>query len=356
MKGVLPCMEIVVVASIALCVGVQVAPEASSPREVRPVHARAWTLLLISRDCSDRGCQFQHRCWRTQTESRTCRGFGSLGRTFIRSSRSRGCSSGIWNAETHRPLTCEKRRPPMLRAPLWEGFLSFQPESGLHLSQVLLLKNLKCAKRRAAGGPSGMTAEHLRPVLESSRDAERFWSMCRSFARGDIPEEFLQAVRMGRITALQKLTGGVRGIVAGDIIRGFVARTIAQQLGPAIERATAPFQHALTTRAGCECIGHILQSETDASPNRTVLSIDGIGAFDLVSRESMMRGLLSVEGGQEALPFVPQFYGAPSTYLWQDDMGVVHEVHQGEGGEQGDALMPALTALLVGRARTVWCR
>ena len=57
-----------------------------------------------------------------------------------------------------------------------------------------------------------------------------------------------------------------------------------------------------------------------------------------------MRGLLSVEGGQEALPFVRQFHGAPSTYLWQDDMGVVHEVHQGEG-EQGDALMPALFSL-----------
>ena len=150
---------------------------------------------------------------------------------------------------------------------------------------------------------------------------------------------------MGKITVLQKPTRGVRGIVAGDILRRLVARTIAQQLAPAIERATAPFQYALTTRAGCECIGHILQSETDASPDRTVLSIDGIGAFDLVSRESMMRGLLSVEGGHAALPFVRQVYGAPSTCLCQDDVDFVHEVHQGEGGEQGDALMPALFSL-----------
>ena len=117
-------------------------------------------------------------------------------------------------------------------------------------------------------------------------------------------------LRMGRITALQKPTGGVRGIVAGDIIRRLVARTIAQQFGTSNRTG----QYALTTRAGCECIDHILQSETDDSPNRTVLSIDGIGAFDLMSRESMMRGLLSVEGDQEALPFVRQFHGAPSTY------------------------------------------
>ena len=59
----------------------------------------------------------------------------------------------------------------------------------------------------------------------------------------------------------------------------------------------------------------------------------------------MLRGLLTVEGGESALPFVRQFYGSVSTYLWQDDEGIVHDVHQGEGGEQGDALMPALFAL-----------
>ena len=115
-----------------------------------------------------------------------------------------------------------------------------------------------------------MTVEHLRPVFESlSLHVTRFWSMCQSLVRGDIPEEILQVVRMGRITALQKPTGGVRGVVAGDII-SLVARTIAQKLGPAIECSTPPFQFVLTTCAGCECIGHILQSETDASPNRTV--------------------------------------------------------------------------------------
>ena len=45
------------------------------------------------------------------------------------------------------------------------------------------------------------------------------------------------------------------------------------------------------------------------------------------------------------LPFVLQFHGSPSSYLWEDSEGVVHEVLQGEGGEQGDALMPALFSL-----------
>ena len=62
------------------------------------------------------------------------------------------------------------------------------------------------------------------------------------------------------MSALRKAYGGVRGIVVGDVLRRLVARTIAQQIGAAVERATAPFQYALKTRAGCECVSHTLQT------------------------------------------------------------------------------------------------
>ena len=112
-----------------------------------------------------------------------------------------------------------------------------------------------------------------------------------------------------------------------------------------MERATAPFQYALSTRAGCECIAHALQALTDQDPQSTIRSVDEIGAYDTISRNAMLRGLRHMEGGEAILPFVLQFYGAPSTYLWEDSDGVVHEILQGEGGEQGDALVPALFAL-----------
>ena len=48
---------------------------------------------------------------------------------------------------------------------------------------------------------------------------------------------------------------------------------------------------------------------------------------------------------QHLLPFVRMFYGRQSTYLWTDDAGATHRVLQGEGGEQGDPLMPALYSL-----------
>ena len=49
--------------------------------------------------------------------------------------------------------------------------------------------------------------------------------------------------------------------------------------------------------------------------------------------------------GEKLIPFLLQFYGHPSSHLWEDEEGTVHEIQQGEGGEQGDPLMPAVFAL-----------
>ena len=164
------------------------------------------------------------------------------------------------------------------------------------VDKALFLKNLKRARRGAAAGPSGVTTEHLKPVLGNNRDAERLFSAGLLLAHANIPQEILTALRMGQVSALQKPNGSVRGIVASDVFWRLVARTMAQQLGPAIERATSPFEYALSTRAGTECIAHAIQALTDLDPTATVVSIDGISAFDVVSRRAMLEGLQTVGG------------------------------------------------------------
>ena len=139
--------------------------------------------------------------------------------------------------------------------------------------------------------------------------------------------------------------GGVRGIVARDVVRRLISRTIAQQIGKAVESATAPHQCALSTRAGSGCIAHVLQGLCEQNPQATVISIDGLGAFDQISRAAMLDGLLNVAHCGAVLPFVHAFYVSPSSYLWEDSTGMVHTIRQGEGSEQGDALMPLLFAV-----------
>ena len=133
-------------------------------------------------------------------------------------------------------------------------------------------------------------------------------------------------------------------------MRRLVARTMAKQVSSEVEKATAPFQYALSTKAGCECVAHIMQTLTDQDAEATVVSIDGVGAFDLISRRAVLEGLLRMEKGDQILPFVRMFYA--STFLWEDETGTTRDIPQGEGGEQGDPLMPFLFALGLHRALT----
>ena len=104
----------------------------------------------------------------------------------------------------------------------------------------------------------GMSAEHLRPVLEGPRVLHSFSRVAESLATVQVTQEVVDGSRLGRITALQKPTGGVRGIVVGDIIRRLVGRAIAQHLGPAVERATSPFQCALFVLRCCQSLRSVL--------------------------------------------------------------------------------------------------
>ena len=110
-----------------------------------------------------------------------------------------------------------------------------------------------------------------------------------------------------------------------------------------MEKATAPFQYALSTRAGCECIGHALQFLTERDPSATITSIDGISAFDTISRTAMMSGLAEVD--PTVVPFVCLFYRSKSRYLWEDNEGNCHTIAQAEGGEQGVGQHRALVAV-----------
>ena len=238
-----------------------------------------------------------------------------------------------------------RQRPQAPRDPIPVEFPHHVPRTPFILAEDKFGANLRSSRRGTAGGPSGMTNEHLRPLLDSERDMHLFFRVAELLARGDVPENVASVLRKGRLTALQKPGGGVRGTVAGDVIRRLVARTVAQRLGKAVEQATAPFQYALLTRAGCECVAHALQAVSDLNPEATVVSIDGISAYDLISRRAMLSGLAGVEGGAKVLPFVNLFYGSPSTYIGGRMQWVPCMRFTRVRGEQGDAMMPLLFSL-----------
>ena len=135
-----------------------------------------------------------------------------------------------------------------------------------------------------------MTTEHFRFLLNNAHTTNLFFGVGEKLSRGDVPQFVVQMVRKGRMTTLAKLDGGVRGIVVGDVIKRLVAKTMAQHWGDAVDAFTAPHQYAPRTKAGCECVAHVFQDFTELDPLATVTSVDGISAFGLISRKTMLEG------------------------------------------------------------------
>ena len=93
-----------------------------------------------------------------------------------------------------------------------------------------------------------------------------------------MPGSVVEGLRVGRWVALSKAGGGLRALVMGDTFRRLVLRTLAQQTS-AFMAVCAPFQYALSTRAGTEALARALAVSAELRPQTTVVSVDGVGAF-----------------------------------------------------------------------------
>ena len=206
-------------------------------------------------------------------------------------------------------------------------------------------QSLKTAPKGSSPGPGGYTYEHLRVLLDEVARFDLLLEAASSLAQAKLPVGIATALTGARLTALAKPDGGVRGIATGCSLRRLVARTLAKQFAKDFETECAPFQYALSTRAGTDYVGHMLRAATDSDAAATVLSVDGIGAYDHVSRLGMLERLSRMPKALAILPFVRLSYGQPSAYSWWDQNGVKRAVSQAEGGEQGDPLMPLLFSI-----------
>ena len=122
-----------------------------------------------------------------------------------------------------------------------------------------------------------------------------------------------------------------------------VFRALARQYADTFDRATRLFQFALQARAGTDCLAAMLRAASELDADATIVSLDGRSAYDTVSRAAFLKKLREV--APALVPYVRAWYGGTSTYLWWDAEGRRHEISQGDGCEQGDALAPALYSL-----------
>ena len=138
----------------------------------------------------------------------------------------------------------------------------------------------------------------------------------------------------GHQDSIAKTRRRVRRIATGMAFRRLVAKCLARQFGKTVESVCSPFQFALSTRAGTDCVGHDIRALTDANPALTVTSIDGVGAYDHVHRSATLAKLVGVAALQGLLPFARFEHAETTTYVCEDDDGVRHHIRQGEGAQR----------------------
>ena len=123
---------------------------------------------------------------------------------------------------------------------------------------ALFTKCLQSAPSRVFAGPGGCTNELLRVCLDDVEVLQLLW------LQRTLRESLSKAFMVASMTALQKHDGGVRGIATGTTFRMLVAKTLARQFSAEGEAACAPYQFALSTIAGTDCVGHAIRAMTDA--------------------------------------------------------------------------------------------
>ena len=174
---------------------------------------------------------------------------------------------------------------------------------------------------------------------------DALYEVAQRLVKAQVPTIIRNGLLFSSLTALLKRNSRVRGISSGDAFRRLVAKTLAKQFQGSLREAVWPHNFGIYDRSGTDAASHLIRYLTDAHPDKVLSSIDGVGAFDHVSRTRMFEQLFMNEHLHGLVSFVRLWYAVPSQYKWKDQGGRVHTIQQGDGGKQGDALMPALFCL-----------
>ena len=89
------------------------------------------------------------------------------------------------------------RRPANPREPMPAELTNFVTPRVFELDEAEFNRNLRSSRRGAAAGSSGMTMEHLRPLLNDARSLHSFFLVAEQLARVQVPDGVVDLVRLG---------------------------------------------------------------------------------------------------------------------------------------------------------------
>jgi len=247
--------------------------------------------------------------------------------------------------DTLNELTDPRLRPREPVEPIPAEVAGFTPAQPLALDKQVFADVLRTSRKGLSASLSGSRYELWKLCLEDEVSFNTLYEVACRICMAQLPPTIVEVMRVSALTALLKPNRRVRGIASADSLRRLVTKAVAKQKQGDLREAVFPFNFGLSDRSGTDAAVHYIQYLTDRFPDQVVMSVDGIGAFDHISRARIFEQLMARPSLRDLVPFVRMWYSTQSRFVWVYEAGTTHHILQGDGGEQGDALMPALFSI-----------
>ena len=192
----------------------------------------------------------------------------------------------------------------------------------LVFTQLEVFKAVKSFRKGSAPGPSGLRPEHLKVAVKSpspnrsDKALEALTKLVNVMAAGKVPAEVSRYLCGARLHAALKKDGGIRPIAVGNILRRLTSKLVAVRLAQKAATKLAPHQLGVGVRGGCEGIVHTVRQVLEQNPEKWLLQVDLINAFNLANRDA---GFREVEQHfPECLAWLLNCYGGDSELMLGD--------------------------------------
>ena len=141
-----------------------------------------------------------------------------------------------------------------------------------------------------------------------------------------------------RLHAAKKKDNSLRPIALGNLIRRLVSKCFSSALASRAAALLGPHQLGVGTKGGCEAIAHAVRQVVREDPNKWVLQVDLINAYNQVDRGTVLEE--TARHFPEYLAWAITCYGSPSKLKFGKD-----DILSALGVQQGDPLAGLLFCL-----------